>query len=137
MNFGLGDWRDTFLSASGRLARAPFYVAAAILIAAVALYQSVAHDTAEWWLGGLVVYLPALFCGVCIVSKRMHDRGRSGWWAALVMMALVALWPTPNGFFGPLFLIAAIWAVVELFVMPGEQGANRYGVNPLAAAVVG
>jgi uncharacterized membrane protein YhaH (DUF805 family) len=25
--------------------------------------------------------------------------------------------------------------VVELFFMPGEQGANRYGANPLAVAV--
>jgi uncharacterized membrane protein YhaH (DUF805 family) len=134
MNFGLMDLRETFLSAGGRLARTPFLIAAAILISVVALYQGVVHDDTAQWLTGGLVYIPALFCGVCIVSKRLHDRGRSGWWAALVLTALVALWPHPDGFFGLLFILVAIWAVVELGVMPGEQGANRYGPNPLAEA---
>ena len=134
MNFGLMDWRETFLSANGRLARTPFLIAAAILLAIVALYQGVVHDDTAQWLTGWLIYLPALFCGVCVVSKRLHDRGRSGWWAALVLTALLALWPHPDGFFGPLFLLVAIWAVVELCVMPGEQGANRFGPNPLAEA---
>ena len=132
MNLGLMDWRETFLSASGRMARGPFLIAATILIALVALYQGIVHDDTAQWLTGWFIYLPALFCGVCIVSKRLHDRGRSGWWAALVVTALVALWPHPDGFFGLLFVVVAIWAVVELGVMPGEQGANRYGPNPLA-----
>ena len=80
MNFGLMDWRETFFSASGRLARAPFLIATAILMAVVALYQGIVHDDTAHWLTGWFVYLPALFCGVCIVSKRLHDRGRSGWW---------------------------------------------------------
>ena len=132
MNFGLMDWRETFLSASGRLARTPFLIAAAMLIAVVALYQGVVHDDTAQWLTGWFVYVPALFCGVCIVSKRLHDRGRSGWWSALVMTALVALWPHPNGLFGFLFVIVAVWSVIELGVMPGEQGANRFGPNPIA-----
>lgn len=135
MNFGLMDWRETFLSASGRLARTPFLVAAGVLAAVVALYQGVVHDDAAQWLTGWLIYPPALFCGVCIVSKRLHDRGRSGWWAALVIAALVALWPHPDGFFGLAFVLVAIWAVVELGVMPGEQGANRYGPNPMSDAL--
>ena len=87
------------------------------------------------WLTGWFVYFPAMFCGVCVVSKRLHDRGRSGWWAALVLTTVVALWPRPGGLFGPFFLLAGVWAVVELCVMAGEQGANRYGPNPLAEAV--
>ncbi len=128
MNFGR---IETFLSASGRLARGPFIVASLILIGIVVLYQAVVGDVAQW-LTGWIIYIPALYCGACIVSKRLHDRGRSGWWAALVLLALVALWPHPMGFFGFLFLLVGIWAVVELAVMPGEQGANRFGANPLA-----
>ena len=129
------DWRETFLSANGRLARTPFLVAAAILLAIVVFYQGVVHDDTAQWLTGWFVYFPAMFCGVCVVSKRLHDRGRSGWWAALVLTTVVALWPRPGGLFGPFFLLAGVWAVVELCVMAGEQGANRYGPNPLAEAV--
>lgn len=29
------------------------------------------------------------------------------------------------------FSLVILWAIVELGVMGGEQGANRYGANPL------
>jgi uncharacterized membrane protein YhaH (DUF805 family) len=44
------------------------------------------------------------------------------------------VWPRPYGFFDFLFAIALIWAVVELGLMSGEQGANRFGPNPLRFA---
>ena len=68
-----------------------------------------------------------------MLSKRLHDRGKSGWWAALILFALVAVWPQPIGFFDFLFGVALVWAVVELGVMGGEMGANRYGPNPAVA----
>ena len=54
--------------------------------------------------------------------------------AAVILTALVATWPVPIGFFDFLFMLVVIWAVVELGVMGGEQGANRFGPNPLRAA---
>ena len=66
-----------------------------------------------------------------MLSKRLHDRGRSGWWAALILAAVVAVWPHPAGFLDFLFFLVLVWAFVELAVMPGEQGANRYGLNPM------
>jgi uncharacterized membrane protein YhaH (DUF805 family) len=84
------------------------------------------------WLTGWIIYIPALYCGACIVSKRLHDRGRSGWWAALVLFALVAVWPHPRGFGSFLFSLILIWAAVELGVMQSEAGANRFGPSPLA-----
>ena len=82
------------------------------------------------WLTGWFVYPGLLFCGACVLSKRLHDRGRSGWWAAVILIALAAVWPYPIGFFDFLFALVVIWAVVELGVMGGEQGANRFGPNP-------
>ena len=123
-------WTDLFWSASGRLARTPFLIACAILIALAALYEAWVGPTLHW-LTGWLAYPALLYAGACVLSKRLHDRGRSGWWAALVLFALVALWPTPHGFGAPLFSLVLIWAAIELGVMQGEDGANRFGPSPL------
>ena len=84
-------------------------------------------------LTAIVVYPALLFSSACLLSKRLHDRGRSGWWAALVLLAFALVWPNASG---PraLFLIVVIWAVIELGIMPGEEGSNRFGANPLRPA---
>ncbi len=78
-----------------------------------------------------MVYPALFFVGACVLSKRLHDRGRSGWFAALVLFALVVVWPIPSTFLDFPFSLIVLWAVVELGVMGSEQGANRYGPNPL------
>jgi len=124
------DWSELFFSARGRTARTPFLVAAFLLVGAAAVYEAVVGSTLHW-LTGWFVYPGLIYCGACVLSKRLHDRGRSGWWAALILFALLAVWPRPIGFFDFLFAIALIWAVVELGLMGGEQGANRFGPNPM------
>ncbi|WP_374570977.1 DUF805 domain-containing protein [Phenylobacterium sp.] len=124
------DWGELFFSGAGRIARAPFLIASAILVTAAAVYEAVVGPTLHW-ITGWFVYPALLFCGACVLSKRLHDRGRSGWWAGLILFALVAVWPQPVGFFDFLFGLVVLWAVVELGVLPGEQGFNRYGANPL------
>ncbi|CAN7500920.1 DUF805 domain-containing protein [Caulobacter sp. LjRoot300] len=126
------EWWDLFLSASGRTARGPFLMASAALLAFAVLYES--FGITLHLLTGWLVYPPLLFFATCVLSKRLHDRGRSGWWAALVLLSLVAVWPTPRHFMDFLFSGVVVWAIVELGVMPSEQGANRYGLNPLKPA---
>ena len=127
-------WLDLLLSATGRLARTPFWIASAFLIAGAAVYETWAPATLHW-LTGWFVYPGLLFMGACVLSKRLHDRGRSGWWAALVLFALVAVWPTPHGVGAVIFTLILAWAVIELGVMQGEDGANRFGPSPLAQGV--
>jgi uncharacterized membrane protein YhaH (DUF805 family) len=130
---GLG---ELFLSAQGRAPRLPSVLAAAFLLVLAAFYEAVAQQRTLHLITGLVVY-PALFYpGVCILSKRLHDRGRSGWWAALILVAIAACWPHPESFFDFVFFLVLVWALVELALMPGEQGANRYGLNPLSPMAV-
>jgi uncharacterized membrane protein YhaH (DUF805 family) len=126
---GQVDWSELFLSAGGRAPRGPSLLAAAILLIVGALYEVV--PSTLHWLTGWVVYPALFYCGACVLSKRLHDRGRSGWWAALILFAIVAVWPQPAGFFDFLFVVVLIWAGVELGAMQGEGGANRYGPNPL------
>jgi uncharacterized membrane protein YhaH (DUF805 family) len=124
------DWSELFFSAAGRTARSPSLLAAAMLVAVGALYEAIVGSTLHW-LTGWFVYPALIYCGACVLSKRLHDRGRTGWWAALILFAIVAVWPQPAGFFDFLFVVVLIWAGVELGAMPGEGGANRYGPNPL------
>lgn len=126
------EWAELFLSSNGRLARTPFLIAAAILLGAAVLYEAIAGYTLHW-LTGWVVYPALLFSGACVLSKRLHDRGRSGWWSLLILVAFIAVWPQPEHFLDFMFCLVIAWAVVELGVMGGEQGANRYGPNPLKA----
>jgi uncharacterized membrane protein YhaH (DUF805 family) len=131
---GQTDWSALFFSAEGRIARTPFLIATAALIASVAIYEAVVGVTLHW-LTGWFVYPALIYAGACVLSKRLHDRGRSGWWAALILFAMVAVWPQPTGFFDFLFGLVLVWAAVELGVMAGEMGTNRYGANPLRGAL--
>lgn len=125
---GQTDWAALLLSAQGRLARTPFLISAAALLGLGALYETLPGTL--HWLTGWFIYPALIYAGACVLSKRLHDRGKSGWWAALILFALVAVWPQPVGFFDFLFAIALVWAAVELGVMGGEMGANRFGPNP-------
>lgn len=126
------DWVELFFSSTGRVARAPFLVAAAVLVALAALYEASVGPTLHW-LTGWIVYPGLLFSAACVLSKRLHDRGRSGWLAGAIILALIVVWPAPTGFLDFAFAIVIVWATVELGVMAGEQGANRYGPNPVRA----
>ena len=122
---------ELLLSASGRAPRRSSALAAVFLLILAALYEASVNSALHWWTGWLVY--PALFYpGACVLSKRLHDRGRSGWWAAPILVSIVAVWPHPVGFLDFVFFLVLVWAAVELAVMPGEQGSNRYGVNPAA-----
>lgn len=120
------DWINLFLSAEGRIRQTPFIIGAAVLLLVLALYESLVSGPLQF-LTGWVVYPALLFGGACLLSKRLHDRGRSGWWSAVILAAIVMVWPRPVGFFDFVAVMVLIWAVIDLCVMPGERGDNRYG----------
>jgi len=129
------DWRELFLSPGGRVSRGPCWIAVASLFLVSLIYEAAAGAPLRlltFWF----VYPGLLASAACVISKRLHDRGHSGWWAALVLFALVMIWPTPHGATAVLALPVLIWAFVELGFLAGEQGANRFGPSPLAAAAL-
>ena len=120
------DWGELFLSSTGRVGQLPFTVAGAILLFTLGLFQAAITGPLQL-MAGVVVYSFLFYCGACVLSKRLHDRGRSGWWAAVILLAIVMVWPAPSGFFDFIAAVVLLWAVVDLCVMPGERGDNRYG----------
>src|SRR3569623_23028 len=117
---GQVDWGEIFFSALGRAPRTPSWIATVILVVFAALYETI--PSLLHWLSGWFVYPVLIYCSACVLSKRLHDRGRSGWWAALVLFATVAVWPQPNSFFDFFFTLVLISAAVDLGAMPGEAG---------------
>ena len=68
----------------------------------------------------ILTALPFSIFGVIVnvnlIVKRLHDRDHSGWFY------LISLIP----------LIGGIWLLIELGFLPGTEGANRFGEDPLA-----
>jgi uncharacterized membrane protein YhaH (DUF805 family) len=88
------------------------------------------------------LYLVAVWCGAALNVKRLHDRGRSGWFAllAFVPMALAINMLTKVG--SPLEMLGAgllanlasmlinMFFLIDLGMMPGKPEANQYGDPP-------
>ncbi|MBE7219215.1 MAG: DUF805 domain-containing protein [Caulobacteraceae bacterium] len=121
-----------FLNGAGRIGRGPFWAGAVVLMALLALYEAATPPAAQRWTGWLADLL-LLFAACAVLSKRLHDRGRSGWWAALVILAFDNVWPSPRGL-GWLFAPVLLAAAVDLGLLPGQSRFNRYGPRPQAAA---
>jgi uncharacterized membrane protein YhaH (DUF805 family) len=95
-----------------------------------------------------VTWLIGLWPLLAVASKRLHDRDKSGWW-------LLVFWVLPFfllfGGFGHAFtsrtgdtttggimmlasLPIALWGIVELGILPGTKGPNRFGTDPTQQA---
>ena len=84
----------------------------------------------------------ALFLWIYLATaiKRLHDRNRSGWWIALFFFVpglysqFSDLLPHSKWML-PFSLGAStlwLWGLVEMFIVPGSSGHNRFGADPLA-----
>lgn len=70
-------------------------------------------------LPGYIAYglslLLGIWIGLAVNIKRLHDRGKAGWWVLLMLIPFA-------GF---------IWWLVDLGILEGQPGLNKYGDNPL------
>jgi len=127
------DGRQTFaarfLSAEGRLGRRGFLVSALVLLAVAVVYDAVSAGPLQWITGWLVWPL-LVWIGACLLARRLHDRGHNGWIAAVILAAVVGVWPQPTGFPDFPLVLVLVWAAIELGLMVREPGVNRYGPPP-------
>jgi uncharacterized membrane protein YhaH (DUF805 family) len=116
------DAPELFFSSSGRLSRLPFLAGEGAVLALLWLYDC-------WitgWLRGLTgwaVLFALLFSGCCLVSRRLHDLGRAGWWTFLYFGLFLWSWPHPRSWPAAVLAILAL----ELALRPGQARANRFG----------
>jgi len=64
-----------------------------------------------------VGYLLGLWVSVATTVKRLHDRGKSGWWYLLMLVLSV-------------IIVGSIWMLVECGILEGQNGPNKYGSDP-------
>jgi len=150
-------WIRQFFDPRGRLNRAKFWLFFAIYygtgVAFVAIVLSISaaelRGTAAIAINvAMTAIAIAMLAGAIIVPiKRLHDRGKSGWWwigylcaPAIVMVPLVTLAPKadlPPGFLASFVaagFVFGVWIFIELGALRGTVGNNRFGPDPLAKA---
>ena len=149
---------NLFLSFHGRIGRRGFWFGIiALMIAGSALaipaYPNILSDNPfrgvlkNWsQIGpyGLLLSLALLYPATTLVTKRLHDRGKTGWLAALVwapalaqtVAALIGWTPVLATFLSwttwiiGYFVAIGLWFVIELGFYGGTDGPNKYGPEP-------
>lgn len=130
-------------SLEGRLRRRDYWlmsllVGAVLLVLAIPLVLGLGIGAADprLALASLVVIWPS----VALLVKRIHDRDKSGWlaaiyWAPSLASSILDAFPGSGqqpfamGLNVVSFLIG-LWFLIEFGFLDGTQGPNRYGKSP-------
>jgi len=160
-------WKFLFLSIEGRIGRKAFWIGYGVLFAVFVVFYGLMWlaGVADFsgaaakqdlppledksyilsFLFGLVVLYPTL----AVYVKRLHDLGRSGWWAvAILAIGYLLNFGLLLGYFGTVHHLNGagwIWMAfnmtlsialfIYLGVVRGDRGDNIYGApDPLSAA---
>ena len=135
------DWRYIFTSFDGRINRTKWWAAAAIVVAIGLVFVTGLLGSV---LATLAV-LALLFPSYAACAKRFQDRNRPGRTAlfGLVPLSLASLlyaWgvaggEAETGFVDGLcllvFLGVGLWFLIDLGLLKGTPGQNRFGGDPL------
>ncbi|WKW42328.1 DUF805 domain-containing protein [Kosakonia cowanii] len=133
---GIQQWLFSF---KGRIGRRDFWIWMVLWVVSMTLLFVLAN-------GGMLDFQTAAFILVCLIwptacvmVKRLHDRGRHGGWALLMVLAWMLLsgnWTMLDGTLawavGRLIPVAIIVVMmIDLGAMLGTQGKNRFGSETL------
>lgn len=120
------DFKALLFSFQGRIGRGPFWIGTLISIGFAIIMNILVMSIGSGVMGsgpnmlGLILYIIYLVIGIwmglAIGIKRCHDRGQSGWWLLITLIPVI-------GFF---------WWLINLGILAGDEGENRFGPNPEA-----
>ena len=140
------DWKYLFTSFDGRINRAKFWAAIGVFFALgiVGLIIDSVLGTRVTVGGGLqvgivgiIISLASIYFALAVYAKRWHDRDKSGWLSAVLIVVFVVaaivtmVAPALATVIAIVELLVAIWFIVELGILQGTKGPNKYGPDPL------
>lgn len=155
--------KDFYFNAKGRISRKEYWLKGVLLLLAIVIGVVVVIGAISAGIGaiagqsaagivaavlGIPAYIGLIWAGVCVSSKRFHDRNMSGWWVLYFMLAAIAIAIVQNavlyglGAENPVTMIivlvctlaslaVSITQLVILGFLPGNKGPNQYGPDPL------
>ena len=148
------DYQRLYLTAEGRIGRQDFWmgVLGFFVVGIVLGLIIMGIFGATTFIGRLlnfIVQLAFAYPSYNLMAKRFQDRGRPPMVAMVVigislLLGLIGLFTGgPMGttapgalgtIFGVIWLVVAIWIIVELGFLRGTVGQNEYGPDPLGGA---
>ncbi len=138
------DWFMFLMSPGGRASRAQFwlgywipFVALGVIAGACAVAGAAAAvpfipgdmaggdafeealrlSTGQAYMRFVFLETLAFWPWLAVNVKRLHDRGKSGWFLLILLIPV----------------LGALWLIVEVWFLPGQRGANRFGPDPREA----
>ena len=133
LTYGMIPRIEIFWQSSHRVGRTGFVLGCAVLVALRAgIDMWVVHGLPSWL--ALPMILMIGYSAMCVLSLRLHDRGRSGWWGWLILLLFALAWPLAQGTaphvvsIGAAILLVTVFA--DLALMPGQKTLNRHGPPP-------
>lgn len=110
------DWYGLFFSLDGRIGRRAFWIGFPAVLIALVMVDVLLGRTFL----GPILWLGLLFPLSAVLIKRLHDRGRTGWWALALAI------PLP---------LAVVFGFVARVVGVGEEGIGRAAIAGFLVAV--
>ena len=140
------DFNDLFLSLDGRIHRVRFWVGAVILLAIWFIIDAIFGNSTLAVILVTLVTLALFYPSYAVAAKRFQDRDKPGQTALYGLIPLLVASLLQNfGLTGTpeapnalawicrmVTLGVGIWFLVELGILKGTTGSNRYGPDPLA-----
>jgi uncharacterized membrane protein YhaH (DUF805 family) len=142
------DWLHVFFSLKGRinrkeywggtLASLPLSIFLILLISdSIRTSPTGLPEPEQHALAGAISFVAMSYVNMALLRKRMHDFGRSGWWATPVIIilmiahvgaAVIQRHPSPQeaaGVGAAFVLLFVCWLIIGLH--RGDPGSNKYG----------
>jgi uncharacterized membrane protein YhaH (DUF805 family) len=95
-----------YFQLSGRIPRSTYWLATFPLFVILIVAQ---RYGAHHWSG--LLELVIIWPTIAIVTKRWHDRNKSGWWSLIILVPV----------------IGSVWLFIECGFLPGTNEQNHFG----------
>lgn len=133
---GIQQWLFSF---KGRIGRRDFWIWMVLWVVSMTLLFVLANNGMLDFQTAAFILVCLIWPTACVMVKRLHDRGRHGGWALLMVLAWMLLsgnWAILDGTLawavGRLIPVAIIVVMmIDLGAMLGTQGKNRFGDETL------